>query len=449
MESAENRLDRSPGVPSAPDVDTGEFAHPKRPTSWRGEGDPCIGCSICDSVCPVVSVDGDFPGPKFQGPVQWRLRDGEVEIDPSIDACSNCLRCHAACPADVPLDRLHTFTRAVGASGHTPDLDSIAGTSGEKSLRRRLRNRLLASYGWLARLGSRVPRLTNLVLSNRAIRALGERVLGITAEREPPRFATQTFREWWRERGGPRVRDSEKRVAYFHGDYANVHTPDVGKALVSVFESLGYEVAVPDQRCSGIPMLANGRLEQARAVAEYNLDRLSPLVERGFDVVGTCPSCTLALRESYPRLFDIEGADVVAANTSDALEFLRVRGALADVEVDDAQLPSRVAYHAPCHARAQGVDRETVSLLGRRGPVDVVDLGDGCSGMSGTYGWKAERYEHSMEIGRELFEAQAAFDGDLGLTECPTCAMQMEHGGDLSVEHPIQLIDRAIPDRPE
>jgi glycerol-3-phosphate dehydrogenase subunit C len=70
----------------------------------RPGADDCYKCSTCDMSCPVAEVDDEFPGPKFQGPEQWRLKRKEGhEIDDSITSCSNCMRCDDACPSSVPL----------------------------------------------------------------------------------------------------------------------------------------------------------------------------------------------------------------------------------------------------------------------------------------------------------------------------------------------------------
>ncbi|UWG48165.1 Fe-S oxidoreductase [Halanaeroarchaeum sp. HSR-CO] len=400
----------------------------------RVETDACYQCSTCDTVCPVAPIDDSFPGPKFQGPEQWRLRDDETPIDPSIEACSNCLRCDAACPEGVSMSELHNEARAE----HAASRSSLSA--------KHLRDRLLANYGLLARVGSAVPRLSNALANNRLVRWTAERLLGITAERDAPTFATQTFREWWAERGGAQVADPEKRVAYFHGDYANYHTPAVGRALVAVFEHFGYEVRVPEQRCSGTPMFANGFLDDARRVASFNVDRLAPLVEDGYDVVASCTSCSFAIRSEYPDLFEMDGVSMVSDHTYDALEYLRANEPL-EAELAESSLDvGTLSYHAPCHARNQGLAGQTPdTFIGVEG-VEVVDVGDSCSGMSGTYGWKEERYETSMAVGQELFDGIEATESGDGVTECPTCAMQMEHGSDVSVSHPLELLRDALVD---
>ena len=79
----------------------------------RPGADSCFKCSVCDTNCPVAEVDDEFPGPKFQGPEQWRLKqtDDDYEIDDSVMSCSNCMRCDNACPSGVPLSQMHNTAR--------------------------------------------------------------------------------------------------------------------------------------------------------------------------------------------------------------------------------------------------------------------------------------------------------------------------------------------------
>mgnify|MGYP000380350598 CR=1 FL=1 len=423
---------------------------PDGDSDLRAGADDCYKCSTCDTNCPVAAVDDEFPGPKFQGPEQWRLkRDGEDGIDSSVMDCSNCMRCDDACPSGVPLSEMHNRAR-----GEYVD-DSMSKRSVEY-----WRNRALANYRRAARVASVVPRIANAAMEFGPARWAMEKAFGITSERSFPSFATETFREWWEHRGGAaasRENAAEnrgegesgagKKVAYFHGCYANYNTPEVGRAMVRVFEEFGYEVVVPEQRCSGTPMFANGMLDDARRDAEVNIDSLSDLVDAGYDAVASCTSCSMAIRQEYPELFDFEGVDDVAAHTFEAVEYLRVhedlRSALESAAIE-GELAAEFAYHAPCHARNQGLERQAIDLFADLDGVNVTDVGDSCSGISGTYGWKAEKYETSMEIGAEMFEEMAEAPGDTGLTECPTCAMQMEHGTGEAVRHPLELLAAAL-----
>lgn len=154
----------------------------------------------------------------------------------------------------------------------------------------------------------------------------------------------------------------------------------------------------------------------------------------------------MALRQEYPELFDFEGTAEVAAHTYEAVEYLRLHEDLeeelheSDSEIDHPAL----AYHAPCHARNQGLHRQALELFRTLDGVDIEDVGDSCSGISGTYGWKSEKYDYSMEIGEEMFEEMKDAEGTTGMTECPTCAMQMEHGTGYEINHPLEVIEAAL-----
>jgi len=419
----------------------------------RPGADSCYKCSTCDTNCPVAEVDDDFPGPKFQGPEQWRLKqqDDDYGVDESVMDCSNCMRCDSACPSGVPLSQMHNAARA-----------EYVDEEMSKASIEYWRNRILANYRTSAWLASKAPRLANAAMNFGPARWVMEKAMGITSERDFPEFATETFREWWERRGaagGSRERarehrerrgeprDADKRVAYFHGCYSNYNTPEVGKSMVRVFEHFGYEVVVPEQGCSGTPMFANGMLSDARRHAEVNVSSFADLVDEGYDAIASCTSCSMALRQEYPELFDIDGIEDVAANTFESVEYLRInedlRGELQGAEID-GDLSQEFAYHTPCHARSQGLERQAVELFRDLDGVGVEDVGDSCSGISGTYGWKDEKYEKSMAIGEEMFEHMDAAGGETGMTECPTCAMQMEHGTGYEIRHPLELLDAAL-----
>nr|WP_233274794.1 anaerobic glycerol-3-phosphate dehydrogenase subunit C [Haladaptatus cibarius] len=419
----------------------------------RPGSDDCYKCSTCDTECPVAEVDDDFPGPKFQGPEQWRLkRKGDHDIDDSVMSCSNCMRCDNACPSEVPLSQMHNTARGKYVDEQMSKLS-----------REYIRNRILSNYGRLAPLASKFPRLTNFVMGLSVTKFVNEKVMGITSQREFPDFATETFTDWWEKRGGKATskeraqeartkrgdaaENDDKRVAYFHGDYSNYNTPEVAKAMVRVFEQFGYEVAVPDQRCSGTPMFANGMMDDARRAAKFNIETFAALVEQGYDVICSCTSCSMALRQEYPELYSFDGTAKVAANTFEALEYLRVHedleGELADSSVPESEF-GELAYHAPCHAKNQGLDGQAVELLSALDGTDPVDVGDSCSGISGTYGWKSEKYDTSMKIGDEMFEHMEDVESETGMTECPTCAMQMNHGTGYDIRHPLEVLDSAL-----
>ena len=69
------------------------------------------------------------------------------------------------------------------------------------------------------------------------------------------------------------------------------------------------------------------------------------------------------------------------------------RGELVLPEPGAAGRTLSVVYHAPCHLRAQGMGLPGLELLRRIPGVSVSNANAGCCGISGSYGFKKEKYE--------------------------------------------------------
>lgn len=86
-------------------------------------------------------------------------------------------------------------------------------------------------------------------------------------------------------------------------------------------------------------------------------------------------------------MFDIKDIDKMATHTYEALEYLRIN---EDIKrrLNEAENAGDFVYHAPCHARNQGLAGQSVELFDVIDGTTVQDIGSACSGISGTYGWK-------------------------------------------------------------
>jgi Fe-S oxidoreductase len=63
--------------------------------------------------------------------------------------------------------------------------------------------------------------------------------------------------------------------------------------------------------------------------------------------------------------------------------------------------------------------------------------------VAGTYGFQRAKYDLSLAIGEPMLDAFRQSDADLGLTECSTCRMQIEHAADKPTIHPVKLLAAA------
>jgi glycerol-3-phosphate dehydrogenase subunit C len=133
----------------------------------------------------------------------------------------------------------------------------------------------------------------------------------------------------------------------------------------------------------------------------------------------------------------------IAANTYDLGELLMAQSDAGKFNTDFKQTDLHLAYHAPCHQKSQGIGRPWYHLLRQIPGVTIEDLDAGCCGMSGTYGFKQEKYNVSMAIGKNLFDSINAAQPQMVVTECATCRFQIEHGTAAKVAHPVDIMLQA------
>jgi glycerol-3-phosphate dehydrogenase subunit C len=235
-----------------------------------------------------------------------------------------------------------------------------------------------------------------------------------------------------------------KKVAYFAGCFARFHDPE-GEAAgtVKVLEANGIEVVVPEQRCCGIALVTMGAEKAMRADAERNLTTLLPLVDRGFTVVASAPSCGLALIEDYPRILGTEEARRLADHTIDIHQYLWRLYLRGELRTDFRPVPISVVYHNACHSIAQGITEEPIRLLQLVPGVDIRPIDDSCCGIAGTYGMRAENYDRAMAIGDPLFREINRTKAEAILTGCGTCNIQIANGVKRPVVHTMAILRRA------
>jgi glycerol-3-phosphate dehydrogenase subunit C len=395
--------------------------------------DRCIKCNICVTVCPVSPVTDLFPGPKYEGPQGARFRQADQPApDASVDYCSGCRVCNMACPTGVKIAEINARARArmVEAGGF--------------SWRMRLRNNLLARPELLGRLGFPARRPINVLFANRWVRQGAEAALGIHRRAPLPRYGHQRLSTWFRHR--PRTATgSGRRVVYFRGCATEYFEPRVGRAAVRVLEANGFQVVLPPQNCCGLPLLSNGEFPAARRYYRSNLRKLAGYARQGYAIVGTSTSCTLCLKEEAPELLDEYGdeARLVASQTFDLNEFLLEALEEGALSTDLRPLPLRLAYHPPCQYRAHRLGSPAVEVMALIPEIEIVESRVSCCGIAGTYGYKREKYDVAMEVGRPLFEFVKEVGGPVAVCDSESCRWQITHGSGISTVHPVELLAAA------
>lgn len=403
--------------------------------------DACIACTTCVVHCPVAQATPNFLGPRLVGPAYERFRLLGLGEEESLHYCANCKNCDIACPHHVPISTFNMLARAEQCKKTPPPLRDWMVGHGEHLAR------------WL---GFIPAALRNVGMLN-PLTGLALDKLGVHRKAPLPAFAPRTFRSLFRGQNSQFKGKGGKngKVVFFPGCYVDIYDPHTGLDMVWALNRAGYEVIVPEAfRCCGLPMVANGFWEDARKNADINLRELRRWKREGIPVLTGCPSCALMFKDDLPRYFPelVEQGhenSVPENSVEDAQEFLLQALRRGDLDVSSCREQHRVVYHAPCHLRAQGLGLPGLDLLQSLPGVtafsaDEIRPDAGCCGISGSYGFKKEKYDIAMKVGTPLFEAVRQSGAHWAASECGTCRVQIKHGSGHDCLHPVTILRRCV-----
>ena len=387
----------------------------------------CIKCTVCTTYCPVAKVNPNYPGPKQAGPDGERLRlKDPLLYDDALKYCTNCKRCEVACPSDVKIGDIIQRAKA-NYSQHKPTL----------------RDAILSHTDLMGTLSTPFAPIVNMTTGLKPVRKLLDKALKIDHRRELPKYSLGTFRHWYKKQAAEQAKFAEQ-VAFFHGCFVNYNHPQLGKDLVSVFNAMGIGVQLlKREKCCGVPLIANGFIEQAKKQARVNAESLTDaVIGKGIPVVATSSTCAFTIRDEYPHVLDVDTTQV-REHVELATRYL-YRLLDGGRELKLKSTPMKIAYHTPCHMEKMGWTPYTLALLQMIPGVELTVLDSQCCGIAGTYGFKKENYPTSQAIGAPLFRQIEESGADLVITDCETCKWQIEMSTSLRCEHPITLLAQAL-----
>ena len=149
--------------------------------------------------------------------------------------------------------------------------------------------------------------------------------------------------------------ESGADTLYFVGCTTAQHQPEIAESTLKILKSMGEKVVVArGEVCCGYPLWAAGFRENAKQLAEENVENLKSLnIKR---VVTSCPECYLALKERY-REWGVP-VDLEVFHIAEYLDKRRFKLR------PSKKLSMSVVYHDPCHlGRRAGIYDEPRRLL--------------------------------------------------------------------------------------
>jgi len=359
----------------------------------------------------------------------------------ALDLCLACQGCTSECPSGVDMPKLkYEFMHEY-----------------YKTHRRPLRDYLFGYFHVVSKWLSPIAPLANLFMQMDWLRKLIARVFGITEKRPFPVFAGRKAKP-------RRYGDTENKTVLFLSDvFSRYLEPEVEQAAFDILCALGYDVKVLPIVGAGASLYSKGFIEAARRHAEKVLDAIKALdPESALSVVGCEPPELYCLKHEYVALLPECSAEIesIAKRAWLVDEFiLRVVTSenIKNLANNQKNKKQKITFQPHCHQRAQGLADDglpigtaaTTAMLRAFGfEVDIID--GGCCGMAGTFGYDAEHYELSMQVGELSVLPKAREIGKLRIgnwelvSSGSACRLQIKQGAGVEARHPLVLIASLI-----
>ncbi len=435
-----------PGRPT-PEVDT-EFR-------WRAEGGLVRATELCNGagVCRKKAEAGGTMCPSYMATFEERdstrgrantfrtLLTGEEpshafesdELEEALDLCLSCKACKSECPASVDMAKMKAeFLQHRHDHKGTPASAHFFG-----------------NFRTMSRLGAWFPWLANFMLSLWIIRWVLTRWIGVSEEREIPKLAPKSFDRLLKQYRKTAESPDEGRPVWLYVDpFTDFTEPEIGIAAVKVLEAAGYRVERFEMRDDGRTYLSKGLVRKGRKVAQKGLARVAEELQAQpkRPVIGLEPSALLTFRDELPDLVGDEFLDTANGLSERSFlfeEFLRqeLEEENFDANIFQSDDGGQAVLHGHCHQKALVGTTATETILELAG-ISVTTLDTGCCGMAGSFGYEAQHYELSMEIGElVLFPALREIDEETLVVAVGTsCRDQIADGVDQQARHPAQVL---------
>lgn len=356
---------------------------------------------------------------------------GTNEVYAALDLCLACKGCTSECPSGVDMAKLkYEFKNEY-----------------HKTHLRPLRDYLFGYFHTVAALMAPFAPLANFGMRNPMLKALAARLFQIAPQRPFPLFS-----RWHAQ---PRNTGTRPQVIFFPDPFTHYVEPQVEQAAFDLLDAAGFDVLILSVVSSGASLLSKGMIAPARGHAAAVLDALARLdPDAALPVVGIEPPEIYSLKNDYASLWPTRREEIArrAAKTWLLEEFLVRTDAFSRWRGFNLPAAGTLKFQPHCHQRAEAPAADglpngpaaTVELLRVCGySVDLLDTG--CCGMAGTFGYDAEHYELSMQVGAlKLFpQVRAAADAQIVCTGA-ACRMQVEQGTGVDATHPLMLAVQII-----
>ena len=425
------------GTDYAPHVGETYFRYPDDRGSFERAALRCVGVGKCRRtddafMCPsYLATHDERDTTRGRARALFEMMRGELQhegwrseaVHEALDLCLGCKGCKKECPVNV-------------------DMATYKAEFHAHYYHHRLRPRhhyAMGHIGTWARLASIAPGVANFFGQAPGVSTVSKWAAGVDQERRLPRFAKQTFTDWFRRRSAP---GTGQRVVLLPDAFNDHFFPRILQAATRVLEQLGFRVELPPMRLPAVrPLIHYGLLDKAKEQLQEAVRQLGQVVRDGTPLIGVEPSTISVYREEVHNLFprDVDGWRV-RENCMLLSEFLDRH------DFEFPKLGGKAVFHAHCHQKAVLDPAGARNVLKKLG-LEVCEPEQGCCGMAGSFGYEAgEHHRVSMQIAeRHLLPAvRDAGEADWIIVEGFSCHEQIAQGAGREPLHFAEVVAKAL-----
>jgi Fe-S oxidoreductase len=277
-----------------------------------------------------------------------------------------------------------------------------------------------------------------------------KRFAGFAPGRSMPKLHATTLRRWHARHANRSGNFAHGRVLLFCDEFTNYHDTEVGIKAVELLNRLGYEVVIPAHVDSGRAQISKGLLREARRLAIRNVELLKDVVTADLPLIGLEPSAILGFRDEVPDLVPgplIKPAQALAKNALLFDEFIAREREVGRIRRESFTTAARqLKLHGHCHQKALSSLTPTVKALELPANYKVQLIPSGCCGMAGSFGYEAEHFALSQQIGElVLFPAVRSAPAEtLVVAPGTSCRHQIKDATGRRALHPAEVLHAAL-----
>jgi glycolate oxidase iron-sulfur subunit len=400
----------------------------------------CVKCGVCQAHCPTYQVS-KREGAVARGKIALAaaILDGETVLEErlqqDISMCLMCGSCVKKCPNKVPTNEIVGAIRRkiTDSQGLSLVGKGVSTLLGSKALMKTLSKSGAVVSPFLLK---KVPETSGLRLRFPS---------PIMRDRTVPKIAFRNLFDRIPE--FTQGRSDKPVIGFFAGCSITYAYPEIGEAMVSILQRIGYSVYVPrSQQCCGIPALSSGDGKLVGELAEANVSAFGQ--RKVQHIITACASCNGGIGEYYKTMK--ADYDDFTGKVIDFSVFLKQEGLFEELS-GMKKWPERVkvTYHDPCHLKTQGITKEPRELLRSLPNVDFIEMESAgtCCGLGGTF--SVYHYESSKAIGARKVPGMRESGAEMIATACPGCIIQLQdiinHAGlKMKAVHILELMAEAL-----